>query len=124
MGRVWVFLRKFQILLLILLWCSVGVQTCSNSSTTQVPIKVSSYTDNSTAYAPSDIVIDSSMNKYLIYSYFGNNQDVHVSRINSDGNIAWSKKYADFIIKDFMKTAQISSNGDSLMMIGQNMSSP
>ena len=57
-------------------------------------------------------------------SYFGNNQDVHVSRINSDGNIAWSKKYADFIIKDFMKTAQISSNGDSLMMIGQNMSSP
>ena len=121
---IWFKNQDCMIILLILLWCSVRVQTCSNSSTTQVSIKVNSYTDNSTAYIPSDIVIDSSMNKYLIYSYSGSNQDVHVSRINSDGNIAWSKKYEGFIIKDFMKTARISSNGDSLMMIGQDMNSP
>ena len=107
-------------MLLALLWCIVKVHTCSNSSTTQVSIKVNSYTDNSTTYVPSDIVMDGSMNQYLVYAYSGINQDVHVSKINSDGSNAWSKKYEGFFIKHLFKSTQISSTGDSIKMIGQN----
>ena len=121
---IWFKKHDLKIILLTLLWCSVRVYTCSNSSTTQFPIKINSYTDNSTAYVPSDIVIDGSMNQYLIYSYSGTNQDAHISKINSDGSIGWSKKYASFIIKHLFKSAQISSNGDSLMIIGEGSSSP
>ena len=121
---IWCKKQTFKVMLAILLCSIVSVYGCSNSSTTQVPIKVNSYTDNSAAYIPVDIVMDSSMNKFLVYSNVVNFQDVHVSKLNSDGSIGWSKKYEGLMIKDFTKSTRISSNGDSLMMIAQNAISP
>ena len=121
---IWYKKQTFKVMLLILLCSIVSVYGCSNSSTTQVPIKVNSYTNSSDIYYPSDIVMDSNMNKFLVYSDIVNFQDVHVSKLNSDGSIDWSKRYEGLIIKDFTKSTRISSNGDSLMMIAQNSSSP
>ena len=121
---IWCKKQTFKVMLAILLCSIVSVYGCSNSSTTQVPIKVNSYTDNSAAYIPVDIVMDSSMNKFLVYSNVVNFQDVHVSKLSSDGSIGWSKKYEGLMIKDFTKSTRISSNGDSLMMIAQNAISP
>ena len=121
---IWFKKHEFMIMLLTLLWCSVSVYTCSNSSTTQVPIKVTVYNDNSSPYAMSDIVMDGSMNKYFVYAYPGTGQAVHIARINSDASIGWTKKYDGFKLKNWFKSTQISSSGDVLMVIGEGASNP
>ena len=121
---IWYKKQSFKVMLVILLCSSVSVYGCSNSSTTQVPIKVNSYTNSSDVYYPSDIVMDSNMNKFLVYSDVATFEDLHAFRLNSDGSIGWSKKYEGLVIKSFTKSMQISRNGDSLMIIAQNESSP
>ena len=118
----WFKKHDLKIMMLTLIWFSVSVYTCSNNAATQIDIKLRSYTDNSVVYTPSDIVMDGSMNQYLVYS--GASTDVHVSRINSDRTNAWSKRYVGFYAKFLLKSTQISSNGDSLVIIGEDSNSP
>ena len=123
MYTIWCVNRNLAIVFLTLFWCCVRLQTCSNS-TTQTTIKMNFYTNGSDTIVPSDLVIDSTtMNQYFVHSYFINNQNVHVTQIYSNGSYGWSKEYDGFIIKSGFKSAQISSDGASLFMIGQGSAS-
>ena len=119
MYTIWCVNRNLAIVFLTLFWCCVRLQTCSNS-TTQTTIKMNFYTNGSDTIRPFDLVVDSNtMNQYLVHSYSGNNQSVHVTQIYSNGSFGWSKEYAGFIVKNGFKSAQITSDGASLLMIGQ-----
>ena len=123
MYTIWCVNRNLAIVFLTLFWCCVRLQTCSNS-TTQTTIKMNFYTNGLVTVRPFDLVVDSNtMNQYFIHSYFINNQNVHVTQIYSNGSYGWSQEYAGFIIKSVFKSAQISSDGTSLFMIGQGSAS-
>ena len=122
MDTFWGMRHNFIIILLILFWCGVRSQTCSNS-TNQTTIKFTSYTDGSNPFIPYDVEFDQIGNHYLVYSLNGTAQNVHVTKVNVNGSYDWSKEYQGFFIKENMKTAQLSSNGTYLMIMGSNRSS-
>ena len=107
----------YVLMLLCLLWCNVRMQTCANSST-QTPVEFRFYVDgSSSAYRPYDMVMDGSLNQYLVYST-ASGGNIHISKINTTGDIEWSKEYPDLYVIASALTTQISNGGDTIRMIG------
>ena len=109
-------------IILLLLWCSVSMQTCSNS-TTNYTIEANFYKNETgtTRYIPSDILVDSSFNQYLIYYLDGSNNTL-ITKIATDGSHTWTKEYAGMNIKKVAKIAVLSSDGTVLRMLSQTSS--
>ena len=62
------------------------MQTCATSST-RTDIDLNFYNNGSSAnpFVLSNVVFDTSMNKFLFYSFNGSDQNLHVSKIHSNG---------------------------------------
>ena len=109
-------------MLVSLLWCSVSLQVCSNS-TTNYTIEVNFYKNETgtTRYIPSDIVVDSSSNQYLFYYLNGSNSTL-ITKIATDGSHTWTKEYTDLNIKKLAKIAVLSADETVLRMLSQTSS--
>ena len=72
---------------------------------------------NSSAYQIFDIEVDSSSNQYLIYSN-GTRDNLFVTKKSSNGSYDWSFEYPTIDILAFAKSAILSSDGNTLRIIG------
>ena len=95
------------------------MQTCS-SSTNQSSIEFISYTNGSDPFVSSDIIIDSDMTKYLLYSVSGAGVNVHMAKINPNGTTEWSKKYNGLNINHKAKRMVLSSDRNTIRMLADH----
>ena len=118
MGTYW-WLQINLIVLASLLFCSVSMQPCLNS-TTQFPIEFNFYHNGSASdiYETRDILVDSNINQYMFYSPDADHQNVHLTKINSNGTFEWSKEYPGLIILPEYQVTQMSNNETSIRLIG------
>ena len=120
----WLWLHYlYAFILTSLLWCSVNLQSCADS-TTQFPIEIGFYHNGTTSdiYASRDIHVDSNLTKYLLYSPDDTYQNVHLTKILSNGTYEWSKEYPGlFILPDFQMT-QMSNDESNIKLIGSSSS--
>ena len=93
------------------------MQTCANSST-QTPVEFRFYVDGSSSlYRPYNMVMDASLNQYLLYSTIpGGN--IYLSKINTTGDIEWSKEYPNLYVIASTLSTVISNDGNTIRMIG------
>ena len=118
------FKTRFIALLLIYMHICGQVNGC-HYTTNQVTIDMNWYNNDTNAdlYVPADIVIDSNLNQYLLYSYSGSDQDAFITRILPNGTHQWSKRYTSFEIIDETGTMHVSNNGSLLRIIGRTSNS-
>ena len=111
-------------ILLSLLLCTVSMQSCATSST-QISIEMNFYNNGSSAnpYQVFDIVIDSSANRYPIYST-GFRQNIFITKINPDGTHEWSREYPGLLIKQRSFSTQVSNDQSTLRMLGDEQDNP
>ena len=114
----------YVLIVLSLLWLSVSMQACTSSST-QTTLEFDFYKDggNSSLYQIFDIVVDSSANQYLIYSD-GTSGNLFVTKKNSGGGYDWSFEYPTIDVLPFAKSVILSSDGNTLRIIGDKSSAP
>ena len=95
------------------------MQTCSNS-TVKSTIEVNFYKSGSstTAYVPTDIVVDSSNNRYLAFyeEFF---ESLFVTKIAPDGTFSWIIEYGDLYFTAKAKVIALSSDETKLRMLSQ-----
>ena len=94
------------------------MQECQTSPI-QTPIELKSYiNDGSTYYIPNDMVMDSSLNKYLVsFNDFAGN--IFVSKINPAGDLVWSKEYPNIIIVATSMSTYITNDGSTIRFYGR-----
>ena len=87
-------------------------------------VGVSFYNNGSAGFAfvPRDILVDSSFNQYLLYSFDNSGQNIRITKINADGTYAWSKEYAGLIALRNFQVAEISGDGSKIRLLGLNSS--
>ena len=95
------------------------MQTCATSST-RTDIEFNFYNNGSSAnpFVLSNVLFDTSMNKFLFYSFNGSDQNLHVSKIHSNGTTAWSYEYPDLLIRNQFNFATISGDDSTLRLLG------
>ena len=83
------------------------------------------YNNGSSAnpYQVLDIVIDSSANRYPIYSTDAN-QNIFITKINPDGTHEWSREYPGLILNDLISKTQLSSDQSTLRILGDESPNP
>ena len=94
------------------------MQTCSTSST-QSLIEFNAYNNGSDKYALLEVLIDSSMNKYVLHALEGNQVVPQIAKITPDGNTAWSKSYSGLLINHVAKRMVLSGDENTIRMISQ-----
>ena len=68
----------------------------------------------------SDIVVDSSNNRYFFYEVNGtSDNNVRATKIDTDGNYTWSKLYTGITSKKFSKSVVLSNDGSKIRMLTQ-----
>ena len=117
------FKTRFIALLLIYMHICGQVNGCEYT-TNQVTIDMNWYNNDTDAdlYVPADIVVDSNLIQYLLYSYTGIGQDAFLTRILPNGTHQWSKRYTDFKVIDEAGTMHVSNNGSVVRIIGRTSS--
>ena len=108
----------YVLIVLSLLWLSVSMQACTSSST-QTTLEFDFYKDggNSSEYIVDDVVVDSSANQYLIY-YDTTSGNLFVTKKNSSGDYDWSFKYPTIDIIPEGTSTVLSSDENTLRIIG------
>ena len=114
-----------MLILLSLLWCSASLQSCSTSST-QTNITFTTY-NNGTASEPyliANSILDSSNNEYAAFQLGSGvvNSTLKIAKIDPDRNIAWSKTYTNISSSIFRDSMQLSTDENTLMVIGYDPS--
>ena len=126
MIKTWFFKVGYTVIVISLLWCTMSVRACTNS-TSQSTIKMTFYADDTAGtdpYAVSDIVLDSSSNQYLLYASTISTQNIRISKINSNGTFGWSVLYTNMVMLNHKKSMLISSDGSALRVIAQDANNP
>ena len=105
-------------MLFYLLWCSALTQTCATSPT-QSPIELDFYKDgnDSTVYRMYSLVVDSSLNQYLVYSTSVTGV-LYVAKKDLNGTIDWSYKYTNLSIYAYGESIRLSSDENTLRILG------
>ena len=92
------------------------MQTCSTSSTQSV-IEFTAYNNGSDKYALLDVVLDSSMNKYILHVLDGYGVKPNIAKISPTGTLFWTKTYSDFRIYRETKHMTLSTDETKIRMI-------
>ena len=100
-----------------LLFCSMRIQECQTSPV-QTPVEFKFYVDESlNQYTLKDMGMDSNLNQYLYYmrSTGGN---AHVSKMNTNGDIVWSKEYPNTLTLLNVNSMQITNDESTIRFLG------
>ena len=104
-------------ILLCLLWFSVNTQDCATSSI-QTPLELQVYLDGSLEISDySGIALDSNLNQYLAF-YITDSSLPHLSKINSNGDFVWAKKYPNLSINSHPNTIQLTNDESAIRLVG------
>ena len=93
------------------------MQECQTSPI-QTPVEFRFYVDESlNQYTLKDMVMDSNLNQYLYYmrSTGGN---AHVSKMNTTGDIVWSKEYPNTLTLLNVNSMQITNDESTIRFLG------
>ena len=92
------------------------MQECATSPI-QTTIQFKFYVDdNSNAFTPIDIVIDSSQNQYLALE--STDEELHICKINAAGDFVWSIKYPLIALSSAPDSIQLTNDESTLRFIG------
>ena len=99
------------------------MQACVNSST-QTTIELNHYTHGIITYAYNvyNILVDSNMNQYLIYSN-STFDNLHVTKRHSNGSYGWSFEYETLQVLAYYRSVVVSSDGSTLTVMNQRSNS-
>ena len=92
------------------------MQTCSTSST-QSLIEFNAYNNGSDKYALQEVLIDSSMNKYILHAPEGDQVAPHIAKMLPDGTYSWTKTYSNLQIGHQAKLMTLSGDENTIRMI-------
>ena len=94
------------------------MQACASSST-QTTIELDFYQDNgnSSEHIVMNVLVDSSANQYLIHSD-SDTGNLFVTKKTSNSSYDWSFSYATIDIISYSKSAVLSSDGNTLRILG------
>ena len=92
------------------------MQTCSTSSTQSV-IEFNAYNNGSDKYALLDVVLDSSMNKYILHALEGSSVQPYITKMYPNDTSAWTKGYSGLLVTHESKRMVLSANETIIRMI-------
>ena len=98
------------------------MQTCSTSPT-QSAIEFTAYNDGTNKYTVLEVLIDSSMNKYILHALEGDQVAPQIVKITPDGNTAWAKSYSGLLIIHEAKRMVLSGDQNTIRMISERSTS-
>ena len=105
-----------------ILWYNVRTQECANSSTqTSIELDFIRHNSSSLRYMIFEVAVDLSMNQYIVYSN-GTFDPVHVAKRNASGDYDWSMRYDGIDIISTAKILVLSSDENTLRILGDRSS--
>ena len=95
------------------------MQSCATSST-QTNIAFTTYYTGSSPYYIPNSVFDNSNNEFITFQLGSGdaNTTLNIARINSAGNVLWSKMYANISTGIYRDSIQLSNDNSSLFVTG------